>query len=90
MKHLIPIVALIVFLTFVVGVNIYLSRRFSWYFGISHINRLYIAFALGSVFMIGGLMVFTNSVSPSWPHSLYGCFHLHGFYTVSDNVSNTC
>ena len=64
MKHLIPILALIVFLAFVVGVNIYLSRRFSWYFGISHINRLYIVFALGSIFIIGGLMVFTNSVNP--------------------------
>lgn len=64
MKHLIPFLVLIVFLAFVVGVNIYLSKRFSWYFGISHINRLYILFALGSVFMIGGLMVFTNSVSP--------------------------
>ena len=65
MRNLIPIIALIVFLTFVAGVIIYLSKRFSWYFGISHINRLYILFALGSVFMIGGLMAFTNSVSPS-------------------------
>ncbi len=65
MRNLIPILVLIVFLAFVVGVIIYLSKRFSWYFGISHINRLYILFALGSVFMIGGLMAFTNSVSPS-------------------------
>jgi predicted MPP superfamily phosphohydrolase len=64
MRNLIPILALIVFLAFVVGVNIYLSKRFSWYFGVSHINRLYVLFALGSVFMIGGLIVFTNSLSP--------------------------
>ena len=64
MRNIIPLIALIVFLAFVVGVNIYLSKRFSWYFGISHINRLYIAFALVTVFMIGGLMVFTNSISP--------------------------
>jgi predicted MPP superfamily phosphohydrolase len=64
MRHLIPLFVLMVFLAFVVGVNIYLSKRFSWYFGISHINRMYLVFALGTVFMIGGLMVFTNSVSP--------------------------
>lgn len=59
-----PVLALIIFLAFVVGVNIYLSKRFSWYFGISHIIRPYIFFALGSVFMIGGILVFTNSISP--------------------------
>jgi predicted MPP superfamily phosphohydrolase len=64
MKQLIPILALLVFLGFVVGVNIYFSKRFSWYFGISHISWLYVLFALGTVFMIGGLMVFTNSISP--------------------------
>jgi hypothetical protein len=63
MRHLIPIFALFAFLAFAVGVNIYLSKRFSWYFGVSHIHRLYIAFAAGTVFMFGGLMVFTNSVS---------------------------
>lgn len=63
MRNLIPLLALFVFLAFVVGVNIYLSKRFSWYFGFSHIGRLYVLFALGTVFMIGGLMAFTNSVS---------------------------
>ena len=64
MRHLIPVLFLIVFLGFVAGVNIYLSKRFSWYFGISHIRRLYIAFALLTVFMLGGIMVFTNSINP--------------------------
>jgi predicted MPP superfamily phosphohydrolase len=65
MRNLIPLLAFLVFLAFVVGVNIYLSKRFSWYFGVAHIRRLYSFFALGTVFMIGGLMVFTNSVSPA-------------------------
>ena len=64
MRHLFPVLALIVFLAFVVGVNIYLSRRFSWYFGISHIKRLYIAFALLTLFMLGGIVAFTNSINP--------------------------
>jgi len=65
MRNLIPLFAFIVFLAFVVGVNIYLSKRFSWYFGILPIRRLYIIFALLTVFMMGGIMVFTNSISPS-------------------------
>ena len=63
MRNLIPLIAFLVFLAFVAGVNIYLSKRFSWYFGVAQIRWLYILFALGTIFMIGGLMVFTNSVS---------------------------
>ena len=65
MRNLIPFIALLFFLAFVVGANIYLSKRFSWYFEVVQIRWLYLLFALGTVFMIGGLMVFTNSVSPT-------------------------
>jgi predicted MPP superfamily phosphohydrolase len=64
MRHLIYVASIIIFFGFVIGVNIYFSRRFSWYFGISHIKRLYIAFALLTVFMMGGIMFLTNSINP--------------------------
>jgi predicted MPP superfamily phosphohydrolase len=63
MRQLFPIFFLIAFLGFVVGVNIYFSKRFSWYFGISQISKLYIASALLTLFMLGGIIVFSNSVS---------------------------
>ncbi|KPL15314.1 MAG: hypothetical protein AMS23_03275 [Bacteroides sp. SM1_62] len=64
MRHLIYLISITIFLGFVTGVNIYFSKRFSWYFGIPQINRLYIVFALLTVFMIGGIMIFTNSINP--------------------------
>ncbi len=63
MRHPILFISLIVFVGFVAGVNIYLSKRFSWYFGISQIHWLYIGFALFTACMLGGIMVFTNSVN---------------------------
>ena len=54
---------MIVFLAFVVGANIYLSRRFGYYFGIDNLRWIYLFFALTTVFMIAGLAGFTNSVS---------------------------
>ena len=64
MRQLVPFIFILAFLGFVVGVNIYFSKRFSWYFGISQIYKLYIAFALLTVFLLGGIIVFSNSVSP--------------------------
>lgn len=64
MRHLIYVASIIVFFGFVIGVNIYFSRRFSWYFGISQIKRLYMVFALLTVFMMGGIMFLTNSINP--------------------------
>jgi predicted MPP superfamily phosphohydrolase len=64
MRQLVPFIFMIAFLGFVVGVNIYFAKRFSWYFGVSQIYKLYIAFALLTVFMLGGIIAFNNSVSP--------------------------
>ena len=70
MRNLVFILFLIAFLSLVAGVNIYLSRRFSYYFGMAHINRIYLVSGLLTVFMLGGIRVFTNSVDPLG-HTIY-------------------
>jgi predicted MPP superfamily phosphohydrolase len=65
MKNIILFLFLITFLGIVVGANIYLSRRFAWYFSISNIKSVYIIFAFLTVFMFGGIIAFTNSASIS-------------------------
>ncbi len=62
MKQLVPIIMMFLFLGVVVGANIYLSRRFSWYFGLDAVRPMYILFAAATFLMIGGVAGFTNSV----------------------------
>jgi len=61
MRQLIPLLFLIIFLGTLIGANIYLSKRFSWYFGITNLRILYFSFAAITIFMIAGLIVFTNA-----------------------------
>ena len=51
----------IVFWAFVIGANIYLSKRFAFYFSIEKIRAMYILFASITVFLIGGMIAFTNA-----------------------------
>jgi predicted MPP superfamily phosphohydrolase len=64
MRNILPILFPILFLGIFVGANIYLSKRFSWFFSMDQARPLYILFAFLSVFMIAGLIIFTNTTSP--------------------------
>ncbi|WP_346855727.1 metallophosphoesterase [uncultured Draconibacterium sp.] len=61
MRQFIPLIILIIFLGILVSANIYLGRRFSWYFDIRKVWLLYSLFASLTLFMIGGIALFTNS-----------------------------
>ncbi len=61
MKYLIPIFFLLSIIGILLGANIYLSRRFAWYFDMENVRIIYLAFAFLTVFMIGGLISFSNS-----------------------------
>jgi len=61
MRQIIPLLVLIIFLGILIGANIYLSKRFSWYFGLTNVKILYFSFAAITIFMIAGLIVFTNA-----------------------------
>jgi len=63
MKHLLPILLGLLFLALIAGAWFYISRRFGWYFGKVSPKTFYILFAGLTVFMIGGLAIFTNSTS---------------------------
>jgi len=63
MENILLILPGLSFLAFLTVINIYLSRRFFWYFSLSKIKRVYIVFASLTVFMIGGIIAFTNSTS---------------------------
>jgi predicted MPP superfamily phosphohydrolase len=64
MRNLVLLLFFVAFLGLVTGANIYLSKRFSFYFGMTQINRIYIVSAILTVFMLGGIRIFTNSVNP--------------------------
>jgi len=61
MKQFIPILILVLFLGILVSANIYLGRRFAWYFDIRKTWSLYLLFASLTIFMIGGIIALTNS-----------------------------
>ena len=63
MKIIFPIISMIIFLSILVGSIIYMSKRFGFYFGIESLRPLYLLFTATTLFMIGGLAGFTNSVS---------------------------
>ncbi len=52
---------MLLFLGILVGANIYLSRRFAWYFSVETIWPLHMGFALLTVLMIVGVAAFTNA-----------------------------
>jgi len=61
MKQLIPILIFIAILAFLVAMNIYQAKRFAWYFGAENTKLFYIFFAALTVFLIGGLAIFSNA-----------------------------
>ncbi len=63
MKQLIPVIFLLIFLGILAIANIYLSRRFSYYFNISNIKILYTISGILTIVMIAGVMAFSNSVT---------------------------
>lgn len=64
MKQLLIIVIILAVLGLIVGGNVYLAKRFAWYFNADSTRWFYIGFAATTVFMIGGLIGFSNTVSP--------------------------
>jgi len=60
MKQIIPLLFIFLFLTLVVVINIYLAKRFAWYFSLESIRPMYFLFAGLTIFMIGGIAIFTN------------------------------
>jgi len=62
MKQFLPVVFMLLFLSILVGANIYLSRRFAWYFSLEHTRPFIWGFASLTVFMILGLALFTNAM----------------------------
>jgi len=71
MKQLVIIIIFLVFLGILIGANIYLARRFTGYFGFESARWLYIGFISATLFMIGGVMGFSNSLSLTG-HIVYG------------------
>ncbi|MCY1720647.1 metallophosphoesterase [Prolixibacteraceae bacterium Z1-6] len=63
MRQFIPIFILILFLGILASANIYLTKRFSWYFEIRNSRYIYITFGFLTVFMLAGIIVFTNAQS---------------------------
>lgn len=63
MKALIPLVFLIVFLGILASANIYMSKRFAFFFEIDKTWILYMISSFISVYMIFGVMAFSNSAS---------------------------
>lgn len=63
MKKTMMILFVIIFFAVLIGANIYLSNRFAWYFGIENATWFYVAFAGLTLFMITGMIAFTNAKS---------------------------
>lgn len=63
MRAILPFIFMLGFLAFLVWANIYLARRFSFYFEIQSLKTMYLIFAGITVYMIAGLAGFTNSSS---------------------------
>lgn len=63
MRQLIPLIITIVFFGVLIGANIYLTKRFSWYFELKSSRIVYIVFAFLTVFMIGTPVALMNAKS---------------------------
>lgn len=70
MKQFLPI--LFILLIILAGANIYLSRRFAWYFNAEQIWPFHLGFAFLVLIMIVGVAVFTNSTRMAG-HLIYCC-----------------
>ena len=63
MKQLTLLIMVLVFFGILIGANIYLAKRFAFFFGFERATFFYIIFPLITVLMIGGVMAATNAVS---------------------------
>jgi len=63
MRYTIFIIIFFLFIGILIGANIYLPPRFAWYFEIDHTGLLYIVSVAITVFMIFGIIAFSNSMS---------------------------
>jgi len=63
MRNIIPLIMFILFLGILGGSVIYLGRRMHYFFDTESLRPWYIIFSAVLVFMIGGLIAFTNSNS---------------------------
>ena len=62
MKYMM-LVIMLAFFGLLIGSNIYLSRRFAWFFSFENTRSLYITFAALTIFMLVGGIAFTNGTS---------------------------
>lgn len=63
MKQFFPILFFIVFIGILTAANIYLVRRFNWYFSIENTKILFIVFPLLTLLMFFGMMPLSNTTS---------------------------
>lgn len=63
MKQMTILIMVIVFFGILIGANIYLAKRFAFYFDFESVRWFYVLFAATTIFMIGGMMGAINSVS---------------------------
>lgn len=63
MKQFFPLMFLILFLGILAGANIYLARRFNFYFTIEPTKILFLAFPALTLFMVFGMMPLSNTTS---------------------------
>jgi predicted MPP superfamily phosphohydrolase len=61
MKFFPQILMSVIFLAILAGANIYLSRRIGWIFSMDSRTGLHILFALLPIFMVGGMIGFSNA-----------------------------
>lgn len=63
MKYIFPFIMSMLMLSILVGANFYLSRKFGWIFSLENIKWLHLLFALVPVYMLSGLIGFSNATS---------------------------
>ncbi len=63
MKQFFPLLFFIVFIGILVGANIYLTRRFNWYFSIESTKILYAVFPPLTLLMFFGVMPLSNTIN---------------------------
>lgn len=63
MRQFLPILFLLIFLAILTSASYYLSKRFNWYFSLEAPKLLFLLFAFVSVFMLAGVLVFSNTTN---------------------------
>ena len=63
MKQMTILIIVLVFFGILIGGNIYLAKRFAFFFSFERATSFYILFPLITIFMIGGVMGATNAIS---------------------------